>query len=434
MISLSRRLTLSLAVSLALFFALQALMVVVQVHMLSKDTVISRMQHDAEDLLAALDTRSPILAIDWSHLPSIYTRPLSGHYFQFRRQKESLRSRSLWDEVLPVLKEGENQEMATPDGQQLLLLGKQYSIHGQAISLTIAEDISQLEKTSDIFLERLLLASFAALLALLAMQVWFIRKGLAPLNKLKDELLLLESGNIESLQQPVPAEIEPLVAETNRLLAAMQQRLERSRHAIGNLAHALKTPLTVVTQILERDPGKQDRLELSEQVGLIRNRIQRELARARMAGQSPGGFWRNPVSDIDDLVSTMRRIHQKAIRCDIALAPDTVLHADREDMMELFGNLLDNACKWASSEVRLQVSHHPLTMTVEDDGPGMDAPTRDMALQRGVRADESKSGHGLGLAIVSDLIASYGGTLDMGDSSDLGGLKVIATLPADASP
>jgi len=434
MISLSRQLTLSLAISLAIFFALQALMVVVEVHMLSKDTVISRMQHDAEDLLAALDTRSPTLAIDWSHLPSIYTRPLSGHYFQFRSQNESLRSRSLWDEVLPVLQDGENQELATPDGQQLLLLGKQYSIHGQAVFLTIAEDISQLEQTSDMFLERLLLASFAALLALLAMQVWFIRKGLAPLNKLKDELLLLESGDIESLQQPVPAEIEPLVNETNRLLAAMRQRLERSRHAIGNLAHALKTPLTVATQILERDPGKQDRLELSEQVGLIQDRIQRELARARLAGQSPGGFWRDSFMDINDLVSTMQRIHHKNILCDIALAPDAVLHADREDMMELFGNLLDNACKWAGSEVRLHVSNHPLTIIVEDDGPGMDAPTREMALQRGVRADESKSGHGLGLAIVSDLIVSYGGTLDMGESADLGGLKATVTLPADITP
>jgi len=430
MISLSRQLTLSLAVSLTIFFALQALMVVYEVHLLSKDTVISRMQHDAEELLAALDTGSPSLAIDWSHLPAIYERPLSGHYFQFRSQGETLRSRSLWDELLPIVSNGENREITTPDGQQLLLLGKQYTIHGHPVSLTIAEDISQLEQTSDVFLERLLLASFAALLALLAMQVWFIRKGLAPLNKLKDELLLLEAGEIEILQQPVPAEIEPLVAETNRLLGAMQQRLERSRNAIGNLAHALKTPLTVITQILERGSGKQDRPELQQQVGLIQERIQRELSLARMAGQSAGGFWRNPATDIDDLVSTMQRIYRKTIASHIDLPADAILRADREDMMELLGNLLDNACKWAKADIRLTVSNHPLTMIVEDDGPGMDAPTLDHVLQRGVRADESKSGHGLGLSIISDLVAAYDGSLDFDQSTELGGLRATVTLPA----
>jgi len=434
MISLSRQLTLSLAVSLTIFFALQALMVVYEVHLLSKDTVISRMQHDAEELLAALDIDSPTLAIDWSHVPSIYARPLSGHYFQLRSQGEALRSRSLWDETLPIVRNGASREMTTPTGQQLLLLGKQYSIHGHPVSLTIAEDISQLNQTSDIFLERLLLASFAALLALLAMQLWFIRKGLTPLNKLKNELLQLEAGEIEILQQPVPAEIEPLVAETNRLLGAMQQRLERSRNAIGNLAHALKTPLTVITQILERDSGKLARRELQHQVGLIQERIQRELSLARMAGQSPGGFWRNPTTDIEDLVSTMQRIHRKTIASHVYLPADTILRADREDMMELLGNLLDNACKWAKNEVHLQIVDQPFTITIEDDGPGMDAPTLDHVLQRGVRADESVSGHGLGLSIISDLVVAYEGSLDFGRSADLGGLRATVTLPATLNP
>jgi len=429
MISLSRQLTLSLAISLTIFFALQAVMVVFEVHLLSKDTVISRMQHDAEELLAALDTSSPTLAIDWSHLPSIYVRPLSGHYFQFRSRGKSLRSRSLWDEVLPIVNDGENREIEVLNGQQLLLLGKRYIIHGQPVSLTIAEDISQLEQTSEVFLQRLLLASLAALLALLAMQLWFIRKGLAPLNNLKKELLLLDAGEIEILQQPVPAEIEPLVAETNRLLGAMRQRLERSRNAIGNLAHALKTPLTIITQILERDSDKQDGSELQQQVGLIQERIQRELSLARMAGQSPGGFWRNPITDIDDLVSTMQRIHRKTITSHIDLPADTILRADREDMMELLGNLLDNACKWATTDVRLTVSNHPLMMIVEDDGPGMDAPTLEHVMQRGVRADESKSGHGLGLSIISDLVVAYDGSLDFGQSVNLGGLRATVTLP-----
>ncbi|HXH73152.1 MAG TPA: sensor histidine kinase [Mariprofundaceae bacterium] len=429
--SLSRQLAVSLAVSLATFFVVQAVMVVVEVRSLNEDTVVSRMHHDAEELMAALDIAAPNLAIDWSHVPTIYERPFSGHYFQFRMENQSLRSRSLWDEELPVVDAGDQREISGPAGQQLLLLGKQYMLHGQPVQLTIGEDISQLEQTAGTFLERLLLTSFIALLVLLAMQVWFIRRGLSPLNKLKDELQLLEAGEIDSLQQPVPAEIEPLVAEANRLLVAIRQRLERSRNAIGNLAHALKTPLTVATQILEREPSNQDRRELQQQIGLIQQRIQRELSHARMAGQSPGGFWRSPVTDIQDLVNTMQRIHRKTIGSRLQLAADSVLRADREDMMELVGNLLDNACKWAAGEVRLGVTEHPLTIIVEDDGPGMDEPTRERVLGRGVRADESKAGHGLGLAIVSDLVNAYAGSLELDRSPELGGLKVTVQLPVD---
>jgi len=434
MTSLSRQLTVSLAVSLATFFLVQAAMVVLEVRSLSEDTVISRMQHDAEEVIAALDTTQPGLAIDWSHVPAIYERPFSGHYFQFRLGEQSLRSRSLWDEVLPVVADAERRESAGPDGQHLLMLGKHYTIHGQAVSLTVAEDISRLEQTSGTFMERLLITSFIALLALLAMQVWFIRKGLAPLNKLRNELRQLESGEIDMLRQPVPAEIEPLVAEANQLLLAIRQRLDRSRNSIGNLAHALKTPLTVATQILEREAGRIDRPELQQQIGLIQERIQRELSRARMAGQSPGGFWRSPATDVADLVSTMQRIHHKTVSSRSSLQEETILRADREDMMELIGNLLDNACKWAQDEVRLSIKLQPLTIVVEDDGPGMDGPTRQRVLERGVRADESKSGHGLGLAIVSDLVTTYGGELELNRSDELGGLAVIVRLPVDMNP
>jgi len=427
--SLSRRLTVSLAVSLAAFFAIQALMVFAEVRALSRESVISRMQHDAEELLASLDTAAKEPAIDWSHVPTIYERPFSGHYFQFRLRQQSLRSRSLWDEELPLLTGEENRELDGPRGQKLLLLGKQYTIHGQPVQLTIAEDISQLQQTSDAFLGHLLLASFAALMALLAMQLWFIRRGLMPLKRLREELLQLEAGEIETLQQPVPAEIVPLVAEINRLLVAIRQRLQRSRNAIGNLAHALKTPLTVVTQILEREAERDDRRELQQQVGLIRQRIQHELSHARMAGQSPGGFWRTAISDIDALVNTMQRIHRKTIDSRVSLSATAVLQADREDMMELTGNLLDNGCKWAKSEVRLQVSEKPLTLIVEDDGPGMDEASREKVLQRGVRADESQEGHGLGLAIVSEIVSGYGGSMALERSDELGGLRVRVIFP-----
>ncbi|HKI59862.1 MAG TPA: ATP-binding protein, partial [Mariprofundaceae bacterium] len=179
--SLSRHLTLSLAVSLIFFFLVQAVLVGMEMRKLSEDSVRSRLEDDMEGILSALSVDAEAsLSIDWSHVPAIFMRPFSGHYFQIEPQGQSIRSRSLWDTTLPVAP-GLQRAVEGPENQRLLLLCRTYQFHGQEMPLCVAEDTSSLEETSLYFQKRLLALSLAALLLLLLMQVWVIRRGLKPL-------------------------------------------------------------------------------------------------------------------------------------------------------------------------------------------------------------------------------------------------------------
>jgi signal transduction histidine kinase len=429
--SLSRHLTISLAVSLICFFLIQAVLVGMEMRKLTEDSVLSRLDDDMEGILTALSVQpGEEPAINWEHIPAIFMRPFSGHYFQVRQGKQSVRSRSLWDSTLPVQEPGISRAVDGPADQQLLILSRSFIVHGQAILLSVAEDTSAQEATSLYFQKRLLVLSLAALLLLLLIQVWVIRRGLKPLAGLRTELQQLERGETEKLEQPVPAEITPLVEEVNRLLMVLQHRLLRSRNAMGNLSHALKTPLTLMFQILERKQGDEDCVQLLEQAQRIEGNINRELSRARMAGQSPGGVWLKPEQDVRDLASTLEAVYRQRIKIELQIAEITGLSADREDMMELVGNLLDNACKWASGRVIFNMSQPSgLYMVIEDDGPGMESEELQLVTSRGVRMDEAKQGHGLGLAIVREIVEAYDGRLELGQSDVLGGLRVLVCFP-----
>lgn len=428
--SLSRHLTISLAVSLVCFFLVQALLVGVEMRSLSEDTVHSRLEDDMEGILAVLSVKADAsISIDWTHVPAIFMRPFSGHYFQIQNQGHPIRSRSLWDGVLPV-KPGIHRAVEGPENQQLLVYCRTYQFHGQEIVLSVAEDTSTLEATSLHFQKRLLSLSLLALLMLLIIQVWVIRRGLKPLAGLRKELQQLERGEKDKLEQQVPAEIEPLVDEVNHLLAVLQQRLERSRHAMGNLSHALKTPLTLIFQILEKRQGDKESTQLLEQAQRIDGHINRELSRARMAGQSSGGVWLQPEEDLRDLAASLNSVYRQRVSIAFQMSGIDEVFADREDMMELIGNLLDNACKWSKGQVSLSVYRASgLHIDIEDDGLGMTPEAQTNVIERGVRFDEAKEGHGLGLAIVWDVVDAYDGRLEFGSSDALGGLKVSVWFP-----
>lgn len=428
--SLSRHLTISLAVSLLCFFVVQALLVGVEMRNLSEDSVRSRLEDDMEGILAALSVKADAsIAIDWSYVPSIFMRPFSGHYFQVKHGDKSIRSRSLWDGVLP-LNPGIHRAVEGPENQQLLVFCRTYQFHRQEIVLSVAEDTSALDATSLHFQKRLLTLSLLVLLMLLVIQVWVIRRGLKPLAGLREELQQLERGEKERLEHPVPAEIRPLVDEVNHLLAVLQQRLERSRHAMGNLSHALKTPLTLIFQILEKRQGDKECVQLLEQAERMNEHINRELSRARMAGQSSGGIWLKPEEDLRDLAVSLSSVYKGRVHIDLQMTETGEIFADREDMMELIGNLLDNACKWSKGRVSLNLHQvSGLHIDVEDDGPGMTPEEREKAPGRGVRLDEVKEGHGLGLAIVWDMVDAYDGRLEFGHSDELGGLRVSVWFP-----
>ncbi len=429
--SLSARLALSLVLSLATFFVIQSILVNIESRRMAEEVIVSRLEHDMEEILAALSVHGGGFSIDMRRVPTIYRRPFSGHYFQLRiGTGKPVRSRSLWDEHLEVGKAGITSGLEGPMGQSLLVLSRSFVVHGRQVLLSVAEDISRQRVLARLFQRRLLLLSLVALLLLLGVQIWVVRRSLRPLAGLKGELRRLERGEIRALQQQVPTEIRPLVNEVNHLLVVLRQRLSRSRHAMGNLAHALKTPLTRMLQILDQRPTRAGQRALVDLVQNIEQRVEKELSRARMAGQTPGGFWPEPARDIRDLVATLEAVYQRHGIVALDIQEGIHVTADREDMLELMGNLFDNACKWAKSQVRLCVSGKGgLSIIVEDDGPGLNAARQGEVLQRGARMDESKQGHGLGLAIVREIVALYNGTLQMGRSTSLGGLCVSVHLP-----
>jgi signal transduction histidine kinase len=270
---------------------------------------------------------------------------------------------------------------------------------------------------------------------LLLFQRLVVRRGLAPLEQLRRELPRLAQGEIPQLSVDAPDEVRPLVIELNRLLTLLDQRRRRSRHALGNLAHALKTPLTVLTHLAEQPPPSHDAQwwpNLRQQLQHIRALTERELKRARIAGGGVPGQRVLLEREITDLIDTLGRIHRdRDIRFSIRVPVGCLFLGDRDDLLELLGNLLDNACQWTTTTVRLtaELNTECLSLRVEDDGPGCPPEQLEWLQRRGIRIDESRAGHGLGLAIAGDIVAQYGGTLTLGRSEAEGGFLAEAAFP-----
>jgi signal transduction histidine kinase len=435
--SLKARLGVGLTASLLVVFVLQWFLVAGSVRAVATAYVGSRLEHDADNLLAALRfdaTGRPLLGARSADI--IYERPFSGHYFRLASGEHVLRSRSLWDQDLPTIITAQTDTRRTPgpQAQTLLLLTRMHMKQDRVFTLSIAEDLSGIEADIDRFTARYTLVSAIALALLLALQGAIVYVSLRPVDRLRADVRRLERGEIGALREDAPSEIAPLVHELNHLLALMGQRLQRARLALGNLAHALKTPLTLLTdaaadRALEAQPALRARVQT--QVETLRRLIDRELKRARVAGAAVPGQRLDLAVEVPRLVATLREIYrERPIDIHYILPDDAAYAADREDVFELLGNLLDNACKWARSEVRLSMdTAQRLAFTIEDDGPGVAPDEITRLAQRGARLDENMPGHGLGLAIARDIVESYGGDMDLDRSPELGGLRVHITLP-----
>jgi len=433
MTSLKQRLSLSLAASLILFFVVQSFMISHEVVSLSENNMISRLQHDQEQILSALTWALPAAPqLNQGAIPAIYKRPFSGHYFQIDIAGRQFRSRSLWDEQLPAATQGTvNKDVQGPKQQRLLMLSRIVQFNTQPVSIRVAEDISLLESSTSAFQRHFLLIAAAAVLALLVLQGWLINVSLRPLKRVRQQLSQVDSGELEQVSAPTPDEITPLVTEVNRLISLMRKRLLRSRHALGDLAHSLKTPLAVARQIAERQAAGQDRTQLDAQLRLIDERIERELVRARTAGPMPGGQWKGVRRDLEDVVRMLERAFPH-ITVDLVLDDIESIGADREDMLEILGNLMENACKWGQSTVRCSLRRCPdggLDINIEDDGPGLSRQQMEQVIARGVRTDEASPGHGLGLSIVHEMVYAYEGEFELSRSAQLHGLQVNIHIP-----
>ncbi len=438
--SLQARVGVGLVLTLVALFAVQWWVVSASLRHLTEEYVGSRLEHDSEGLLAGLSfgvNGEPQLGSEY--IDPIFHRPYSGHYYVVRSGKHVLRSRSLWDQDLLIapLSAGDKQQRLTvgPEQQTLLMRVAGYHKRGRDVTIAVAEDYSPIEEDYREFQWRYVFITVVVLIALMVVQVWMVRRGLRPLKQVRADIQRLERGEIAQLSAAVPREVAPLVAEINHLISVMAQRLERSRHALGNLAHAVKTPLTVLKQLLVSDELAREpqlQAQLSAQADDIGHYVQRELKRARLAGAATPGRHFDVSGEVPALVDALREIYrEKNLAIETRLPEGASVAAEREDMLELFGNLLDNACKWAHARVRLVVAEQSgLVFTVEDDGPGAPAAQLAQLTERGVRIDEAVSGHGLGLAIVREIVAHYGGELRFGSSQALGGFRVEVSLPA----
>ncbi|MDQ6971263.1 MAG: ATP-binding protein, partial [Mariprofundaceae bacterium] len=319
MSSLRKRLSLSLAGSLALFFIAQTLMIGNAVEDLNERNLISRLNHDQEQILAALEWDPPAAPrLQQSLIPGIYQRPFSGHYFQIDVAGQQLRSRSLWDENIPPFSRTIERNIPGPRDQQLLAVQHRIIMHGQRIIVRTAENIAPMKKATAGFERYMLLFAAGAVLTLMILQGWFINHTLKPLQRIRREINRLQSGELRQIESSAPDEIMPLVNEINHLIHLTQQRLKRSRHALGDLAHSLKTPLAVARQITEQQTTSKSSSQLGEQLSRIEHRIDRELVRARTAGRMPGGQWQHPEQDIQDIVTMLGKVFPQ-IACSLQL-------------------------------------------------------------------------------------------------------------------
>ncbi len=400
-----------------------------------REYMLTDLDDESRSLLMAIKRGPNGLMLDSARIDPAYEQPLSGRYFVVTISGQPWRSRSLWDEQLAPIEHAEltGQLVDGPGEQRLLWLASDYRRLGESIAVLVANDYSPI--LQDIrHIRYLLLASGMLVLVLLALlQQFLVRRSLRPLETARRQIEQLRNGSITVLDDDVPRELAPLVHEINRTLYDTHQQLHRSRIALGDLSHALKTPLAVLRNLTDRDTLRDEpalRDAMNAQIEHIRQRITREMAHARTAGSHRPESWFDIDSDLPLLLDSLRDPQRQRVR----VATDVPLHGripwEREDILELLGNLLDNACKWGRESIRLSMHRgdDTLIIQVDDDGPGIPEDKLHKVLQRGERLDESVIGHGLGLAIVADKVAAYQGTLAF-ERNDEGGLRVRVELP-----
>jgi signal transduction histidine kinase len=439
MTSLRRGLTWSLGLSLSVLFLVQWLVISLAFREAAEEYLASRLEADTEALLAAVHfDPDGQLRLDPTRVDPAFQRVFSGRYFAIVADgSASLRSRSLWDTdlSLPRQEVGAEQRWRAPgpQDQRLLVVTKSYRLRDRALEIAVAEDVSVLAAGLYGFQLAYGAASLLVLVLLVLLQRAVVNRALRPLERVREELRSLHRGQIQRIEAQAPSEIAPLVNELNGLLDVLGERLRRSREALGNLAHALKTHLAVLTHVLDQPDTQAQRgiaQALEGPVAAMTRLVERELKRARLAGGRVPGERVSLAEAIGELVDALEKIYaDKNLRFEVHIPAELMFEGDREDLLELAGNLLDNACKWCKRRIRIGAGLETgLTLVVEDDGPGAQTDDLRLLTQRGMRGDDSKPGSGLGLAIAAEVAHSYGGTLRFERSSALGGLKVEAVL------
>jgi signal transduction histidine kinase len=384
----------------------------------------------------------------------LFELPLSGWYWEILRtdsvKVDPRASRSLWDRKLPRL-EDQGVELTAagvrqgyvdgPEGQNLRMVERpvDLGLDGKFV-VTVAGDASEIFEETRTF-DYYLAGTFVALsIGLVLTTIFQVRFGLAPLKRISDSIADIRSGRAERLEGEFPVEIAPLARETNALIDANRAIVERSRTHVGNLAHAIKTPLSVLVNEASARTGDPFAAKVLEQADVMRDQVAHHLERARIAARVT---IIGTVTEVEPVIAALRRTMEKihrdrdiTIHCQVS--DGAKFRGERQDLEEMVGNLVDNACKWAEGRVFIEAMVERdsgadptplLHIVVDDDGRGLSAAERAQVARRGQRLDESKPGSGLGLSIVVDLAALYGGGLTLGNAP-IGGLRAELVLPA----
>ncbi len=413
--------------------------------LLFRDHIERRFDTQLRDHMEELVAASEILPngqlqLTWVPSDPRFNRPLSGWYWQiFDKGKAVKQSKSLWIGKLETHAAAPRQgariiRIKGPADEALRGLTEFITLPEakRSFVFTVAGPMKDIEHDVALFTRQTSLTLGVLALALLAAILIQVRFGLRPLRGLRREIAEIRSGARRRMHENVPSEVTPVVDEINALLEHNARMLEKARAQAANLAHALKNPLTVLRNEAGGIKGEQGRI-LKDQTGIIGRNIERHLVRARAAGMQQARDVKTPLEAVcKDLEFSMALLYkERHLDIEVQDMGELVFQGDPHDLEEMLGNLVDNACKWASSRIVIRGARdkNRLTITVEDDGPGISTEHIKGITRRGQRLDETVAGSGLGLDIVLDIAELYEGNLDLGRSG-MGGLRADLDLPA----
>lgn len=446
-LSIHQRLLLAASLVLTAFLGLTGLALDTAFRSAGEEALQARLFSSVYALLAAAQEGSDgVLTMPGALTDPRFNRPDSGLYAMvegkqtgYRWHSSSALGRKL--DFLHTVAPGQSkvERVELPQGEAVMSLSfgvvwDDFKGHELQYTLAVAEDLKPQMEQISAFRNTLFIWLGGGALLLLLVQGWVLRWGLSPLRQVAEALTEIESGHTEQLQGEYPKELSPLTSNINSLIRHARARQQRYRDSLGDLAHSLKTPLAILQGLADRnDPIESEEQHLlSEQVRRMNQIVGHQLQRAAASGRS--SLTRNlPVRPVAErLARTLSKVYADAgIDWKIEIPASLAFQGDEGDLMELLGNLMENACKYGEGRIRVSGRRQAgLQLSVEDNGPGIDAECREEVLQRGHRADQRASGQGIGLAVVMDIVKAYGGSLDIGRSPALGGAAMTLLLPS----
>ncbi|MDH5353321.1 MAG: sensor histidine kinase [Gammaproteobacteria bacterium] len=431
MYSLKKKITRSLVINMLVVMSGLLVTMYFSMQQLLQDYVLTRLEHDTESLVTVIyQDQKQQWHVDPTKMSTIYNRVKSSHYYRLTVGDQTLTSRSVFDTEFPI----SEKDLASPGhyladgpGQEVWLVRyQQVNKNNQLINIWVAENIMPLRQ------QLLHYSAYAIILILIAttMLIYLQRRTLERsfhiFEVLRQNIASVRHKEMDKIGVQVPREIIPLVNEIEILVEQLRNRINRSRHAISNLAHELKRPLQLLSQQQESSADEEQLKPLHD----IRAILERELKRAKISGSQGLGGSFNIDQELPFMIEVLAKIYPPI---DIHFENSeniSSLDLDRDDMLELIGNLLDNACKFASQRVNFQITgtEQGVKLIVDDDGKGIEKDEMEKIKKRGVRLDETREGHGLGLGICWDIVNSYHGNL-LFFASPMGGLQVCVEIP-----